>query len=348
MVDSPELGRLTRSLPSFLLPPVLWLRNTAFGKAYTRRRWVGLRDEVKWQTRRLAECVIKQRIVLLSDNALQRLKDELAQGADNDLVRITATVACRRVGNRDSELHRLLDSMIGQATDIRRAEIVVKVDPDDDLLYFRALKRRYGGRITMRIFVTDRMGGYPDGHFFHDFLVRQANPSARVWIVLTDDCRMVHAGWDEVLLEAERRGGAFFIGGDKPLEAILPADAAPAVPSEGAPAHYMANDYPFASFPMLKAIRDAVPDPRWTCFGDEFCFDAFFSAMVSKLHFSQGADLYVQVPKIVQRGGLLVFTDVPKRSKARTEALNRFMAAAAEEQRGAVAAAIMAAKESVG
>lgn len=347
MKSTPELGRLTRYVPSFLLPPVLWFRNTAYGKAYTRRRWSGVWDEAVWHIRRAVDTLMRSRVLLLGETQRRKLVEKLATGPLGQDVAITATIACRKKNNRDSVLPVLLESMIALATDIRRVEVVVKIDPDDDIYYFAAIKKKYQASLNIRIFVTDRMGGYPDGHYFHQFLVDQANPASKVWIVLTDDSQIILQGWDDFLMEAYEKGNGFFIGGDKDLEKILPNDAVEALEADNLPAHYMANDYPFASFSVLKTIKKAIDDPKWTHFGDEFCFDCFFSAIVSKTYFTQGVNLYVQAPKFVRRGGVQVFLDIPQRNKARTEAVIRFMSPESEARREKVAQDLAAIRKSV-
>ncbi len=246
---------------------------------------------------------------------------------DEDQIDLIATVMVRRFGNRDSNLAALVDTIFKYSSNLSRIEVIVKIDDDDDLLYFLRQKRRVGNAFRFRIFVTPRGAGYRDGHVFHDELVRRASSKAPMWIVLTDDSRVVARDWDQEILRAHQDTfSSFTVVGDRDLERILPPDACPAEPENDVPAHFWANDYPAASTALLAAIRDWPERPsQWTCFGDTFSFDAFFSAIVSHAVREQNLDIYRQTKPLVRRGGANIYYDDKTRSVTRTRAIQHMM-----------------------
>lgn len=336
------VGRFSRYLPACLLPIVARLRATRYGIAFASARLLGVYLEFLWDCRRIVDHVRKRRNSGLSSAQRQAIVEELAASRrDPDRVALTFTVASRRFGNRDSNMSRLLDSLLCTTRNPDSLEILAKIDEDDDLLHFLAVKRRFADKIRIRIFVTPRLRGYADAHIFAEHLIRQAAPSARVWMVLTDDGVFIRPNWDEVLFSAiSTYGGDYYVGGELPFERITAIDGPN--PKEPEPIYwYGSNPYHFASMTLLHLLSEITKTfPGWTRYGSGFCFDTYFSAIAATVWEEYGANIYVQAERLVHRTGVFSFTFSEQRNRVRSEALLDLMSPQHREKRVLIAKCI--------
>lgn len=325
------------------MPLVKRIRDTSYGVAFTTNRLKGVWLEFLWDVRRSREYFIRTRLRQLSQqervDIIKELEDPGSFPTGN--VRLTFTVASRRLGNRDSNLARLLESLILLAKRPETCEVLVKIDEDDDLLHFLRVKQRFRSKIRIRIFVTPRLRGYADAHIFAEHLIRNALPCAKTWMVLTDDGVFVCPNWDEVLFAAiDAFPSEYYIGGELPFEDIV-AIRGP-WPKEPEPIYwYGSNPYHFASIKILNVIADVTRRfPGWTRYGSGFCFDTFFSAIAATVWEERGARIYLQERRIVERTGVFSFTFNERRNRVRSDALLDLMSKAHREKRLEIAEAI--------
>ena len=325
------------------MPLVARLRATRYGIAFSSARLKGLFLEFLWDCRRVVDFSRKKLNSSLSHEQRQGICDELAcPTIDSSSIHLTFTVASRRFGNRDSNMRRLLDSLLNTAKNPRLLEVLAKVDEDDDLLHFLAIKRQFSKKIRLRIFVTPRLRGYADAHIFAEDLIQEAAPSAKVWMVLTDDGVFVRNHWDEILNSAiDSFGGDYYVGGELPFERITAIDGPN--PKEPVPIYwYGSNPYHFASMKLLNLLEEITRQfPGWTRYGSGFCFDTYFSAIAATVWEEYGVQIYVQADRLVNRTGVFSFTFSEHRNRVRSEALIDLMSPEHRDKRVIIARAIV-------
>ena len=320
-----DRGAITRYLPAMLMPLAVRLRNSAMGRAFTQRRLRGVGDEICWQFRRVREEVRRARLRELDEARPNTLVAELSEApVASGAPEITVMCLSRRLGNRDSDLPEMLDTLIATVDRPDRVEILVKIDLDDDLPYYLRIKRRYASRLALRIFATERGRGPADMHHYYQELLAETAPSATVMLIVSDDAVFARDGWDRVINSAkEESGSAFFIGGELPFEQIVSCDVPVQTRLSGDPIYqYQVNNYPFVSTPLLKLIERTVCGVEgWTAFGSSMGVDLFISALLATVWEEHGISIYIPRDLLVERRGAVSFLFAPERDHIRNETL---------------------------
>ncbi len=97
---------------------------------------------------------------------------------------------------RSSWLRQAIDSLYSLSVNKDQIEYILKVDDDDDETI--ATVEKLAEEIDLRAIVSPRGNGYADIHEWYNEMSKMARGD---WILIfNDDCRMVTADWDHVLL----------------------------------------------------------------------------------------------------------------------------------------------------
>lgn len=337
-------GALTRHLPKWLLPVAARMRETAYGRAFTQRRFAGVLDEARWQLRKLKDASRHQ--------ALQRQPAErraaLAAALGEGIVstpEISAFCLSRRLGNRDSNLPRMLESLLATAERPERLEILVKIDLDDDLDYYMRIKRHYADRLALRIFATERRRGPADMHIFYSELLGEVAPSAKIVLGVTDDGIFGRPNWDTELVQApDEAGSDMFMGGELPFEQVVTLEESLQARNATTPIfQYGSNNFWYVSVPLLRLIGEvARNEPGWTPFGRSLCVDTFISSIVATAWDEHALRLYIQRDRFMLRTGIVSFMFDTDRDRIRTAGLLDLMSAEHKEVRRRIVDRIVA------
>lgn len=137
-------------------------------------------------------------------------KDEIIRELEEshfsqDDIKISYIASIRYIDNANSRLHRFLESILSHADDLKRIEVLLAVDVDDDIEYFLRLKRMYGNRFRMCIFISPERYGYEKLHMYDKLLFRKISPKTLMIGDYSDDVTITCQGFDSKLLEIDRR-----------------------------------------------------------------------------------------------------------------------------------------------
>ena len=312
------------------MPLAIRLRGTAFGRAYTQRRLRGVAGEVMWQIRCVRENVRRAQLRRLDEAKRGELAAKLAESDSGFDVKISVMCLSRRIGNRDSNLPRMLNGLLATADRPDCIEVLVKVDLDDDLPYYLRLKRRYSGKLALCIIATERRRGPADMHHFYEQLLAHCAPSAGIVFIASDDGVFVHRGWDADVLAARKDAVSdLFVGGELPFEQVVSLQGPVQAPL--APRllyQYRVNNYPFISIPLLRLIGETVQCMKgWTPFGSSMGVDLFVSAVIATVWEEYSVSIYIQRDRLIERTGVVSYLFTPERDRTRTETLMDIMSA---------------------
>jgi len=253
---------------------------------------------------------------------------------------ITLQTPSRKLGHKDNRLEAVLDSFVRMTKHPERCEILVKIDDDDDLNFFNAVKKKFTA-LNLRFFVTPRGRGYADAHIHHLVLADQGSASSRAWAFFSDDSFFSRSDWDLGIYELIENTPAF-VTGSQPVETVMSViDADTGMPNTIF--SYACEPYPVVSRNILDGLRVASEGvPGWTAFGDRFCFDGLLSAIIHLLHEEHGIDVYHQIDQHLSRPlQRLSWSSDRKRPDVRTEAMTHFFSPDAVETRAKVVAGIV-------
>ncbi len=268
----------------------------------------------------------KWRIQFLSqakrEHILKTLPEQILSG---DMCVITATLGARYFGNRDNLLEHFLNSFLQMTEDSRRVEIFIKIDLDDDLLFFYRIKEKYGKRINVRFFPSERAGGYADMHIWHSTLIQKRSPSSRVLQGLTEDAEFIYKHWDKELLACMNvMPHKYFIGTPSALEETI--EVMGPNPVHPVPVYWIrGDDFPSFSIPLLNITgRIASQRPGWTSFGNLFLVDSFSGDILKTLWQRHKINCHMRTPQLFRRLGVFSWAESPTRTKLRNETLLKF------------------------
>jgi hypothetical protein len=132
---------------------------------------------------------------------------------DANKVKISFCGATRRKSNPNNKLDLFLGSVIDNAHNISEIEILLAIDPDDDLDYFIWLKNRFKDKCRLLIFITEKRYGYENLHKYDAFLFPNLAPNTRMICDYSDDCRIIKFEFDVTLLtvDASHADNIYFI-----------------------------------------------------------------------------------------------------------------------------------------
>lgn len=293
--------------------------------------WVCSQHYRKWRMRFLSP---SQRECILNALPAQVINME-------DTCVITITFGSRQFGNRDNLLKNFLNTFLKMTEDPRRFEIFIKIDFDDDLLFFYRIKKRYGQKINLRFFPSERRRGYADMHIWHSSLIQKRSPNSRALLILSEDARFTYKHWDkELIARMDAMGHDYFIGTPCSLEeAISIMGPNPAHP---VPVYWIrGDDYPILSFPLLSlTARVAQQYPNWTCLGNLFNVDGFPGDILRSLWLRHKINCHMRIPLFFRRQGVFCWTANPKRAQLRNETLLKFFLKENQDVRNQMADAI--------
>lgn len=256
---------------------------------------------------------------------------------------ITVTFGSLFVGNRDPLLEDQLESYLAMTSDDRRVEFLVKVDFEDDLEYFYALKKKWGHKVNIRFFPSARGRGYADMHIWHSTLIKRRCESSRILLILSEDAKFIYKNWDvELIKRMDAMPHNYFIGTPCTLEeAITVMGPNPVTP---VPVFWIrGDDYPIFSFPLLMTTEKvAAKYPDWTCLGNLFNVDGFPGEILRGLWKREELNCHLEIPQFFKRQGVFSWTDSPSRNKLRTATLLKFFEKETQDVRNEMASAIAA------
>jgi hypothetical protein len=272
---------------------------------------------------------------LSSADKIQWIKSTLSEKLYADGSIVTVTFGSLKFGNRDNKLTLFLDSFLNFTHCPNRIEILIKVDDNDDLLFFYDIKCRYSDRVNLRFFSSPRGRGYEDMHIWHHDLIKHRNSAARLHFILTDDAVFEFKNWDDKLVSLlERRRDTYFIGTACSLEeATSFYGPNPVTP---VPVYWIrGDDYPIYGFDLLcSAAKMATTFPGWNEFGNLQLVDQYAGSLLKIAWEKFGVNLHEQIDLYAaRRGGNESWQTNPKRWEIRTRTLNKFHNAESEMQR---------------
>lgn len=120
-------------------------------------------------------------------------------------VRISLVGASRCLGNPNHRLAAFLDSVVLNAKDAASVEVLVAIDPDDDVSHFLGLKNLYKSKLNLRIVVGPRRFGYEGLHHYEGLLFDHMAAASRMAFIFADDCIITRGHFDRDLLDVDRR-----------------------------------------------------------------------------------------------------------------------------------------------
>jgi hypothetical protein len=196
-----------------------------------------------------------------------------------DTVRISLVGASRRLNNPNNTLNLFLDSLLEQTRDRSSVEVVLRIDQDDDLLYYYDLKERYGEHLRLVFSVGPQKKGYRGLHTLVASTLEHVSPTSKIVLGCTDDSIISRLDWDIDFLEAleEFPDEIFFINTlrdyaipyDQPLWFFWQL-------LTGGPPAVLAG----VSRTVLDILKaEAQKYSGWTAFGNSVMCDSFFETL---------------------------------------------------------------------
>lgn len=240
---------------------------------------------------------------------------ELA-GQRNDSAPLTVICLSKYLGNRDHQLDRMLRSLFRTAHDPTRLDVLVRIDLDDDAEHFLRLQQAHP---SVR-FIAGGSYGPRAFHRLYQNLFTRIGMSSKVVMSATDDGVFTYRGWDSRLLELD----GMFLGGELPFDKVTTRTFM-TLTSPGVYA-YDANNYWFLSTKLLDKLSCLTDDdPTFTAFGESMAVDSWFSALVATAWEEFGENIYVQLPRIAERKGVVAWHRNPATRELRQKALESLM-----------------------
>jgi len=205
----------------------------------------------------------------------------------------------RKCGNPCNQMRSFLDSVLEMTDEVEGIEILARIDQDDDLYYYRDIRREYAGRLNLRFVVGDRGRGYEDLHRFVHELVAHISPSSMAIFGCSDDSYLAKKGWDSSARQVIRHypDNLFFVNSGRNLK----------MPYDNLEAFFRSlwTMGPSAPFPIIgrrvfEIIQETVaPLEGWTTFGNSVMADSFFEAIQMYLWRVAGVQRTVQLQGII-------------------------------------------------
>lgn len=315
-------GGRVEKLPAPLRPIGRLLRDIVL--SYRRGGWRECLSDFRWLIDQYQRRLRMRRLTPQQILELRRVLMEKG-GRPRPECLITITFGSRQFGNRDNRMVDFLNSVVATTEDTRRVEILLKIDEDDDLLFFRNIQRTYQSKLVLRFLVNERGRGYADMHKYHTSLLKLRSPSSRMLYILTEDAVLTVPRWDTQLLElTAHRADNFFIA--------TPATFAETIsimgpnPVKPVPVYWVrGDDFPIIGMRLLDCTARVVAmHPGWTCLGNLFNVDGFSGDILRRLWELHRMNLHIPVPQFAQRTGVYNWAASPERNSLRTETLLDF------------------------
>lgn len=238
---------------------------------------------------------------------------------------ITVSFGSRQLGNRDNLLENFCKSFLKMTQNPSLIEIILKIDDDDDLIFFSDIKKKFGNKINIRFVVSPRGRGYADMHIWHADAFKRRSPSSLALFILTEDVEFCFKNWDTKLIAMiKARPDNFFIATPCPLEeAIRLIGPNPVKP---VPVYWLVGaEFPVIGMDLLKCTQKvAEKHPGCTCYGDLFLIDSFSGDLLKGLWEKYEVNLDMEIPEFAVRKGVFSWTDSKERSDVRNNTLLEF------------------------
>ena len=137
---------------------------------------------------------------------IAELSTELEQSdfAPN-MIRISFCGATRRKSNPNSKLNNFLQSIVDNCAELAKIEVLLAIDPDDDLDHFIELKRKFNKHFRFIIYIAEKRLGYENLHLYDALLFPHLSPATRMICDYSDDCVITQEHFDEDLLSIDER-----------------------------------------------------------------------------------------------------------------------------------------------
>jgi hypothetical protein len=187
----------------------LWLKGQHFSyqlsRPVDRIRYSRSRAESLKSRERFANMTEKERAELL-----RALKTPSLPGTG---AIISMVGASRKINNPNNRLEGLLRSVIQKTCDLSRVEMILRIDEDDDLFFYREIQKTFGGRVNLHFVIGGRKGGYLGLHRLVAETLDHLAPSSLIAFGVADDCTMWRQDWDEEFIKimAHYPDNIFFI-----------------------------------------------------------------------------------------------------------------------------------------
>ena len=275
----------------------------------------------------LAQHLRRLRLKIVPATYLQKLSKELIHDdrAGHSRFLITLTLASRHLGHKYNRLDGFLRSFLEMTEDLQQVEILIKIDKDDDLIFFHKIKRKYQAKLNLFFLLSDRGKGYGEVFRYHVSLLPWRSPSSRIWVLQSDDALFVLPKWDNRLLTAlADYPHDHFICTDCPFEeAISIIGPNPKTP---VPVYWVRGDlFPVVGSGILRCTEKiAQKHAGWTSLGNGFNIDGFAGDLLRRLWQRHRLKLHIQLPTISKEYAARGWVGVKGREELRTKTLLKF------------------------
>lgn len=272
-----------------------------------------------------------RRIILI--RKINRIIEGNKREIEFENAQFVLTFGSRLIGNRDNVLEDVLDSFLLNTFDLKKFEFRIKIDLDDDLIYFEKLKEKYSA-IQMIFNYTPRGEGYADMHIWHNQLFNQRSSHVKYHIIITDDAIFTMKNWDEDLIErinVKQQQTSYWIGmPNKIEEAIMLLGPNPVKPE---PVYWVAGtDFPVLSVELVRLIGEYIADEglhHWNAFGNLFNIDSYFGDLLRNMEFEIAKICHLEIGNYFKRVGITswnsyIWPGESKKGVLRTKTLNTF------------------------
>lgn len=152
----------------------------------------------------------RERRKALEKEILKSLKQNGTQEVKfNNEFKTNATISFvasfRYRGNENEHNPRFFfESLIENASNLETIEILIAIDSDDNLQYFKAIENIYQPIIkNLKFFVSPKRFGYQGLHFYDKFLYQFLSTNSRMISDFSDDCQIVLKNFDDYLMKID-------------------------------------------------------------------------------------------------------------------------------------------------
>ena len=194
-------------------------------------------------------------------------------------IKISLIGASRRKNNPNNRMDKFFKSLLQQTADISTVEVLVRIDNDDDLLFFHDMWSTYGSRVRIRFVMNETVRGYENLFKLVSELLDYLSDSSEIVFGFADDCLITRPNWDLDFIKISLRyqDNIFFINtlrdftisyANKEMFFWL-------LWQHGPPSLFSAVGRRVLE--ITKSV--ALKYPGWTAYGNTVMCDSFFEAL---------------------------------------------------------------------
>lgn len=279
-------------------------------------------DDLLWIT---SQHLKKQRLKLSSKSRLDYLRFELERAKYSRNCIVTITFGSFHLGNRDPLLHQLFESFVTYTRDPTAFEFLIKLDENDDYLYYYKVMKKFENNVNMRFFISPRGNGYADMHLWHAGLIKHRSKTSKALYILTEDAEFHYHDWDDELLALVRgREDTYFIATPCTLQDAIKVMGPN--PEKPVPVYWVrGDDFPILGIDLINAIDTYVkPHFGWTSLGNLFNVDGFSGDILRIAWKDYSENIHVLVSLFAHRKGVFDWNENPVRGNLRNRTLLEF------------------------